>query len=120
MLKKLRNVSAHNNCFLNNLESNEKLKPTERLKTKVKALNFKGVYSKETIDYFLKSSVIHDYASVLIVFDILCSEQMKSKIKEEKIKYSVDRFSKHLDYFNKHSKLKNKLNFISDLTGKIL
>lgn len=119
-VKKLRNVSAHNNCFLNNLESNEELKPTERLKTKVKALNFKGIYSKEAIDYFLKSSVIHDYASVLIAFDILCSEQMKSKIKEEKTKYSVDRFSKHLDYFNKHSKLKNKLNFISDLTGKIL
>lgn len=119
-VKKLRNVSAHNNCFLNNLESNEELNPTRRLKTAIKNLNFKGIYSKQTIDYFLKSPVIHDYASVLIVFNKLCIGVMKDKIKQEKTKYSVERLEKHLDYFDKNSNLSKKLYFILNLTKKNL
>lgn len=119
-VKKLRNVSAHNNCFLNNLENNEELNPTRRLKTKVKNLDFRNTYSKEKINYFLKSPVIHDYASVLIVFNILCTGEMKNKIKDEKTKYSVNRFSKHLDYFSDNFNFYEKLKFIYLLTKKIL
>lgn len=119
-VRKLRNVSAHNNCFLNNLENNEELNPTRRLKTKVKNLDFSNIYSNETIDYFLKSPVIHDYASVLIVFNILCTCEMKNKIKDKKTKYSVNRFSKHLDYFSVHTNFHKKLEFIYLLTKKIL
>lgn len=119
-VRKLRNVSAHNNCFLNNLENNEELNPTRRLKTKVKSLDFSNTYSNETINYFLKSPVIHDYASVLIVFNILCIGAMKDKIKQEKTKYSVERLEKHLDYFDKNSNLGKKLYFILDLTKKNL
>ncbi|EPH07386.1 Abi family protein [Campylobacter ureolyticus] len=119
-VKKLRNVSAHNNCFLNNLEINEEFNQTKRLKTKVEKLGFKNIYDNDTIEYFLKSPVIHDYASVLVVFDVLCIGEMKNKIKEEKTEYSVNRFSKHLDYFSNHSELYQKLKFIDDLTKKIL
>lgn len=119
-VKKLRNVSAHNNCFLNNLASNEEFNPTNRLLTAVKRLNFSEIYGNETIDYFLKSPVIHDYASVLVVFDKLCTGKMKAKIKKEKTKYSIERFEEHLDYFDKYSNLSKKLYFILNLTKKVL
>ncbi len=55
---------------------------------------------------------------MLIVFDILCIGKMKDKIKTEKTKYTVDRFSKHLDCFSNHIELHKKLKFIYELTKK--
>lgn len=119
-VRKLRNVSAHNNCFLNNLESSEEFTPTKRLGVAVKHLNFKNTYSNKKIDSFLRSPVIHDYASVIIAFNLLCNGDMKEKIKQFKTQYSIDRFGKHLDYFKTHAKLNEKLNFIMNLTKKAL
>lgn len=117
-VKKLRNVSAHNNCFLNNLIKTEGFVRTRRLLTEVKNLNMQQ-YSNRKIDTLCEAPAIHDYASVLIVFNKLCPSEMKNILIKNKIKYSLDRFSKHIDYFTNNKDLNEKLQFILELNKKI-
>lgn len=109
-VRKLRNVSAHNNCFLNNLIKTKEFTQTKRLLIEVKKLKLQQ-YSNRKIDNLCEIPAIHDYASVLIVFDKLCPSKMKNILIKEKIQHSLNRFSKHIDYFIGNQDLNEKLHF---------
>ncbi len=114
----LRNIAAHNTCVLNKIKTKDQtFKPTKRLFSYANRLKL-GFTSKE-IKSFYENPLIHDYLSILLVYNTLCSGKMRKK-STEKILLLLERFAKHKDYFQKDKILYKNIDFMIKITKNIL
>ena len=112
-VRKLRNVSAHNTCILNNLTNKTTniniFQPCIELHNKLiplrKSINF-------NINKKIQNVLIHDLLCLLYLYADVASNGAK-KYAKKKILMFLKRCQKHSIYFKKHDEITSKYNFIS-------
>ncbi len=111
-VRQIRNAAAHNNCLLNNIGYTKPspIKPTHRLLSELSKIKGVSSYVKRKR---MSNQVIHDFVSVLYVFDnIVTSEKVKHYTYNNLKDNFSQRLYKHIDYFEKNADVYSNLNFL--------
>lgn len=108
--KCMRNLSAHNNCIIDNLLAFKTFKPNNQINN-VFISKYNLILNAKNR---LKNPAIHDFISALIVFDILCKSK---KMKRYKYKQILDLFSKRMrrnsNYYKTNSLITGSFSFVA-------
>ena len=115
-IKFLRNASAHSNCIIHSLNKQENFSKTlEIMQTLSKAKNI----PQKTRHNKMSIPVIHDFVSLLLVYNDLLNtpynRDMRSKKMKEVHHFFLDedgRIKAHSDYFSDNSSLKEAYDFV--------
>lgn len=127
----LRNISAHNNCLLNNIirdikskndkennkDDNKKKKGIKQITPSYCLKNYLAqdkTFSSNILNK-LEIPVIHDFAAML--YALMYFNKSKSIIDYtyNELDLFVNRINKHIDYFDKNLEIKNNLLFFKKL-----
>ena len=109
-IRLLRNISAHNNCVLNNLVQ-KKITPCEYLKSFIAKSK---IFSDKQLEK-LRVPVIHDFAAMLFAVNYFCKSRNILEYTYNELYNLADRIDKHIEYFDKHLNIKNNLLFFRKL-----
>lgn len=109
-LKCLRNLSAHNNCIINNLNVFSDFYPNIGIKNQIKSL---AKLSDRTTNKKLKNPFIYDFIVLILLFDNLCkSKNIKFQIYKELITLFRKRMRKNMDYYKNNTLLTSSYIFV--------
>lgn len=108
--KFLRNAAAHNNCLFNSLrmpyKRGERMKENRQLKSYLRRNGF-----SRTQVSMLSNPLIHDFASSLRLFSLVCrSQRMYRAVLEDAVDLFHNRFVRHHEYFDRHVIIMNHYN----------
>lgn len=110
--KTLRNAAAHNDCLLNELKRRMK----EPIKSIHKYLIELDDISKLTIDKAWQIPAVHDYASLLICYELLVPNgETKVRVAREMLE-SANSFSENLSYYEGQDNVLCALTLIAEVT----
>lgn len=110
--KTLRNAAAHNDCLLNELKRRMK----EPLKPIYKYLIGLGDISKLTIDKAWQIPAVHDYASLLICYELIVPNgETKVRVAREMLE-NANSFSENLSYYEGQDNVFCALTLIAEMT----
>lgn len=114
-VRMLRNAAAHNNCLFHTLSSNNSIRivPTKYVTNMVSKIKTISANAREKK---LSNAITHDFASLLIVYDLSISSP-KSKeyvYKEMKEKFIV-RLYKRIEYFSHNADVESSFEFMKKM-----
>lgn len=107
--KCIRNLSAHNNCIINNLL------PLKNFTQNLQINNIFRNYYNLTLNVKnkLQNPYIHDFISALIVFDILCKSPLMKKHKYKQILHIFyQRARRNSNYYKNNTLITSSYSFI--------
>ncbi len=109
VVKILRNVSSHNNCYIHNIANyDNSFKNNQDIKANLKKYDYFGL-SKNRVDRSLKIQCIHDLLILLVAFKVLCKNSTKTEQILEDIIKLIEYIKSNLQYFSKNNKLYSSL-----------
>ena len=107
-VKSLRNACAHNNCLINNLHRGS-TRPTTAVS---KFISLIPGISADTRKKYLSVQPIFEFCSLLIVYDKVVSENIKTHRYIELSNLINERMTKHAEYYSEQQLLKSAYAFI--------
>ena len=127
-IKFIRNAAAHNNCILSSIKkpnSTKKFSKTKQLATIMSKIpEFREIENK---DGMMKNPVIHDFVTLLFVYNDIMKASATKKIRNRKmelIKAEIcdegGRFKRNKDYFEKNTYIVDTYNFICHIINYIV
>lgn len=111
-VKSLRNACAHNNCIIHNLRSGS----TRPSKTVSQFVGKIPNISRDTRQRFLSVRPIFEFCSLLVVYDNIVSDTVKSHRYNELSALVNERMAKHEDYYCEQLILSSSYDFIKKVT----
>lgn len=109
-VKYIRNLSAHNNCLINNLNPIKKFRQNFQIQNIIQN-NINS--STNSINQKMKIPIVNDIIATLIIFKTLCkSKKMQKETFKELIKLFNGRLKKHEIYFDKNTKISSVYVFL--------
>lgn len=115
-IKYLRNASAHSNCILHSLNKQENFSKTFEI---MQALSKATKITPKTKSNKMSIPVIHDFVTLLLVYNDLLSNPYNKNMKDKKMKeihhFFLDedgRIRIHKDYFKSNPTLREVYDFI--------
>lgn len=116
-VKYLRNATAHNNCLINDLGKRENFQQSREANSFVQKI--KGISAK-TQNKKMGNRFMHDFVTMLIVFDKIVTSEETKKAQYSKLKNLVDtRFTKHKEYFKNNEMLLSNYEFAKKIIDKL-
>lgn len=118
-IKYLRNASAHNNCLIGFLKKKHGFKKTfEVMQTLSRAKKISG----QTRDHKMSVPVVHDFVTLLLVYNDLLSVKQNRNMRSRKMDVIKTFFlrpdgrgRKHANYFDTNATLREAFQFICDV-----
>lgn len=109
-IKFIRNAAAHNNCILSSIKKRPSVKKFSKTKQLANMMGkTSGLKELENRDGMLKNPIIHDFVTLLFVYNDIMKVSATKKIRNKKmhdirIEFCSEdgRFRKHKDYFQKN------------------
>lgn len=116
-VKYLRNAAAHNNCLINELGKKEEFPQSREANSFVQKI---GGISAKTQDKKMGNRFMHDFVTMLVVFDKTVTSGYTKEAQFGKLKKLVDeRFTKHKDYFLGNGLLVSNYEFAKKVIDKL-
>lgn len=116
-VKYLRNAAAHNNCLINNLGKQENFQQSREANSFVQKI--KNI-SVKTQNKKMGNRFMHDFVTMLVVFDKIVTSEETKKVQFYKLKNLVDtRFTKHKEYFKNNEMLLSNYEFAKKIIDKL-
>jgi len=115
-VKDLRNACAHNNCIINNLHRTTLTKPGRVVSQFVAKIP--GT-TKDTRNRYLSVRPIFDFISLLIVYDMIVSTDVKTHRYEELKDLVYNRMTRNKHYYDDQQVLRGTYNFIKKIVDFI-
>ena len=114
----IRNAAAHNNCLLNDLHPNNADFSLNR-STSLFVSEVPGI-SQKVRDKKLSNRTVHDFVTLLFVFNEIVTSQQAKKSRFLELKDLLDkRFVRHKDYFINHGTLHSTYDFVKKVVDKL-
>lgn len=108
-VRSLRNACAHNNCILHDLKPGSTI-PNIKI---VNVINSISGISKNQRQARLSNRFTYEFVSVLYLFDLVVSDEVKKHMYIELNDFSKRRLLRHIDYFSPQTPVKNSIEFLS-------
>lgn len=110
--KTLRNAAAHNDCLLNTLK--HKLRsPKAQIRDYLKTL---PTLDKQLIDLSWKTSLVHDYASLLICYDYIIPHSKTKKVASNRLGATANKLLENSTFYEKHVAISNPLKLLAGIS----
>ncbi len=122
-IKFIRNAAAHNNCILSALKKPNSIKKFSKTKKLSNILGKIPEFRKlEKRDAMMKNPVIHDFVTLLFVYNDVMKVSATKNIRNQKMEEirklfcdSDGRIKKHKDYFEKNPYIKDAYFFVCSI-----
>lgn len=116
-VKYLRNAAAHNNCLINDLSRKEQFAQSREANSFVQKIK---VASPQTQNKKMGNRFVHDFVTMLVVFQKIVSSENVKKAEIDRLKQLFDeRFVKHREYFKNNGLLVSNYDFVKKIIDKI-
>ena len=119
-IKYLRNASAHSNCLINSLKKQAGFYKTQPVMLTLSRAS--KIINKQTREHKMSVPVIHDFVTLLLVYNDLLSTSHNKKMKERKMKEirhffldSNGRILSKASFFKNNATLSEAYHFICDV-----
>lgn len=113
----IRNAAAHNNCLINDLNTDNNFQPSRVVLTFLnKEFEKREIdITAKVVNKKMKNRAIHDFVVTLYVFDkVVTSEGVKRHVMEEITNFFEERAVRHADYFKQNQLICSSYKFVKN------